>query len=98
MLGPQIYASLWFKSSWARQGILGSFGKVDAGFEGRLIFSLFNASPKSLTITSGEPIVQVVFERIWHKPSKIYPERSSIYYRQAGLYLHSNGSSEESSS
>ncbi|MCQ2056549.1 MAG: dCTP deaminase, partial [archaeon] len=33
-LPNNICAQIWLKTSWIRKGILASFGKVDAGFDG----------------------------------------------------------------
>lgn len=84
-LGRQTCASLWIKSTWARLGIIGSFGKVDAGFEGKLVLSFLNFSRKALTISTGQPIVQITFEKMQHGTSRDYKERGGKYHRQPGL-------------
>ena len=38
-MGSQITSQLWIRSSYARKGIMASFGKVDAGFHGTLTIS-----------------------------------------------------------
>ena len=38
-MGPKITSQLWIRSSYARRGIMASFGKVDAGFHGTLTIS-----------------------------------------------------------
>src|SRR5512136_118999 len=37
-MGPKMTSQLWIRSSYARKGIMASFGKVDAGVHGTLIF------------------------------------------------------------
>ena len=41
-MGPKITSQLWIRSSYARKGVMASFGKVDAGFHGTLTISCFN--------------------------------------------------------
>lgn len=84
-LDSSICASLWLRSSWSRKGILGSFGKVDAGFDGHLILSLFNASDGSIKVPIGETLVQIVFEKL-DNPSRLgYPARTGTYQGQRGF-------------
>jgi len=45
-MGPQITSQLWIRSSYARKGVMVSFGKVDAGFHGTLTISCFNSNDK----------------------------------------------------
>lgn len=72
---------LWIKTSLARKGIVGSFGIVDAGFEGRLTLAFYNASYEKVVIAPGSKVVQLVLLR--HSPSqKLYPERSGHYQNQ----------------
>ncbi|KAA0003796.1 MAG: dCTP deaminase [Thermoplasmata archaeon] len=64
-------AQLWIRSSYARKGILSSFGKVDAGFEGTLTLSCFNTREK-IHLSQGERFCQIVFEEISSLPKKSY--------------------------
>jgi dCTP deaminase len=86
-LGPRITAQLWIRTSWARKGILASFGKVDAGFEGTLTLSAFNASEQSVSISDGTTFAQIVFERLSSSSDKTYAERSGTYQGQKGIRL-----------
>ncbi|MFO7619583.1 MAG: hypothetical protein R6W91_08050, partial [Thermoplasmata archaeon] len=52
--GPQVTTQLWIRTSWARKGIISSFGKVDAGFEGTLTLSAFNSSDREVVIPIGQ--------------------------------------------
>ena len=36
--GENYCAQLWLRTSWARKGIICSFGKIDSGFKGNLTF------------------------------------------------------------
>ncbi len=64
-------AQLWLRSTYARKGIMSSFGKVDIGFEGTLTISCFNAR-EELIISSGDRICQIVFEETKSAPERIY--------------------------
>ena len=86
-LGAKVSAQLWIKSGWARKGILGSFGKVDAGFEGILTLSAFNASQKVLELTIGDPFAQIVFEALTSDAILTYEKRSGHYQGQNEIKL-----------
>ncbi len=80
-----ITGSLWLRSSFSRRGVIGSFGYVDAGFEGELTLSFLNASNSELTISAGERIVQIVFEKLCSRSKRSYPERSGNYHGSRGI-------------
>jgi dCTP deaminase len=86
-MGPQITSQLWIRSSYARKGIMASFGKVDAGFQGTLTFGCFNASDKEVEIPIGDRFCQIVFETLEHVPKALYHERSGTYQNQRGVTL-----------
>lgn len=86
-IGEEFAAQLWLRTSWLRKGIIGSFGKIDAGFEGTLTLSGFNASQKAVSLTIGERFAQVIFERLSSKPLKSYSKRSAHYQQQKGITL-----------
>lgn len=82
-----IAAQLWIRSSYARKGIMTSFGKVDAGFEGNLTICCFNAY-KDIDISIGDRFCQIVFEEMKSEPEKFYEERSGRYQGQRGIRFH----------
>jgi dCTP deaminase len=84
-LGESVAASLWLRTTWARRGVLASFGKVDAGFRGTLTLAAFNASGGPLEVPAGETFAQVVFERLGSNAEKGYGRRSGHYQDQAGI-------------
>jgi len=86
-MGPQITSQLWIRSSYARRGIMASFGKVDAGFHGTLTISCFNASDKEVEIPIGDRFCQIVFEQLSTVPKALYHERSGTYQNQRGVTL-----------
>lgn len=84
-LGGEITAQLWIRTSHARKGILASFGKVDAGFEGNLTLSAFNASDNSIEIKTQDTFAQIVFEKMERQPEMLYEKRSGNYQGQKGV-------------
>lgn len=86
-MGPQITSQLWIRSSYARKGVIASFGKVDAGFHGTLTISCFNATDTDLEIPIGDRFCQIVFEHVSTVPKALYHERSGTYQNQRGVTL-----------
>jgi len=78
-----VTAQLWLRSSYARKGLLSSFGKVDAGFEGCLTIACFNTY-QDMEIKRGDRICQIVFEKMVSRPSKYYEGK---YRGQKGVKL-----------
>ena len=87
-MGPMITSQLWIRSSYARKGILASFGKVDAGFHGTLTFGCFNASHEPVEIPIGDRFCQIVFEFMHSTPTELYDKKSGTYQNQRGVTLH----------
>jgi dCTP deaminase len=86
-MGAHITSQLWIRSSYARKGILASFGKVDAGFHGTLTISCFNSIDQEIEIPIGDRFCQIVFERLSTVPKALYSERSGTYQNQRGVTL-----------
>lgn len=86
-LPSDMVGEIWIRTTWARKGVLSSFGRIDAGFKGNLTFSAFNASSDYLRIPIGERFAQVVFERLGAPARKGYKERSGNYHGQRGITL-----------
>jgi dCTP deaminase len=64
--------SLWIRSSFARRGVLASFGKVDAGFRGNLTLGAFNAGHEPLEVKIGDTFCQIVLHRMLSAPQRTY--------------------------
>lgn len=86
-LPPSIVGEIWIRTTWARKGVLASFGRIDAGFNGNLTFSAFNSSPGEVEVPIGERFAQVVFSELRSPPSKTYEQRSGNYHKQRGITL-----------
>jgi dCTP deaminase len=85
--------SLWLRSSWARRGVLASFGKVDAGFAGNLTLGCFHAGHEPLLLPVGERFCQLVVEDLKSPAAKAYETRSGNYQGQRGVTLGPKGGS-----
>ena len=86
-MSGKITAQLWIRSSYARKGVMASFGKVDAGFHGTLTISCFNANDEELEIPIGDRFCQIVFEKLESLPSELYDKKSGTYQNQRGVTL-----------
>jgi dCTP deaminase len=86
-MGPEITSQLWIRSSYARKGVMASFGKVDAGFHGTLTISCFNSNDEPLEIPIGDRFCQIVFENLSSKPTDPYDKKSGNYQNQRGIKL-----------
>jgi|YNPBryantNP2012_1023418.scaffolds.fasta_scaffold62170_1 dCTP deaminase len=86
-MGCELTGQLWLRSSYARKGIMSTFGKVDAGFRGALTLSCFNANDTPTEVTIGDRFCQIVFERLASIPSELYEKRSGSYQNQKGVTL-----------
>ena len=86
-LPADLCAQLWLRTTWIRKGIMGAFGKIDAGFEGTLTLGAFNASDDTVELPIGERFCQMVFEKLSCCSGKDYSERSGNYQGQTGVTL-----------
>lgn len=78
---------IWIRSSYARKGIFGSFGFVDAGFRGTLTLAFYNGSSSEVEISSGRTIAQITFLKMNGEAKKSYEKRSGNYQNQSGIKL-----------
>ncbi len=83
--GQNVCAQLWIRTSWARKGIICSFGKIDSGFNGTLTLLGFNSSTENIELKIGETFAQIVFEMMSGSAASLYSERSGNYQNQEGI-------------
>ena len=83
--GANVCAQLWLRTSWARKGIMCSFGKIDSGFNGTLTLLGFNSSSEGVELKIGETFAQMVFEMMSSSAKALYSERSGNYQNQKGI-------------
>ena len=86
-LGRRIAAQIWLRTTWARRGVLASFGMIDAGFSGTLTFGALNASDAVLELPLCERFAQIVFLRLESDASATYGKRSGTWQNQRGVTL-----------
>lgn len=84
-LGRHVAAQIWLRTTWARRGIIASFGMIDAGFSGTLTFGALNASSEAVEIPIGERFAQLVFVPLESPVSETYERRSGNYQGQRGV-------------
>ena len=84
---PDLAATLWIRTTWARKGIIASFGMIDAGFHGTLTLAAYNSSGKPVEIDIGNRFAQMVFHRMETRSEKTYDLRSGNYQGQRGVTL-----------
>ncbi|WP_393971874.1 dCTP deaminase [Oxyplasma meridianum] len=80
---------IWIRSTYARKGLIASFGAVDSGFHGNLTLSFFNASQSYIALTRGERIAQIIFHSTDQEVEKKYMERSGNYQDSRGIITES---------
>ena len=90
-LGEAMSAQLWLRTTWARRGVLASFGRIDAGFDGTLTFGAFNTSTEPLEVPIGETFVQMVVEPMGGSAEAVYAQRSGHYQHQRGVTMAADG-------
>jgi len=78
---------LWLRSSHIRKGLITAFGRVDAGFEGNLTLTGFNAGRGTVELAVGDRYCQLVFVELTSKAAKPYSKRSGNYQGQTGITL-----------
>ena len=83
--GENHCAQLWLRTSWARKGIICSFGKIDSGFKGNLTLLGLNASKDDVRIEIGNTFAQIVFETLSTSAEELYDKRSGNYQNQKGI-------------
>lgn len=86
-MANDICAQLWLRTSWIRKGVMASFGKIDAGFEGTLTLGAYNATDSVIEIPIGERFCQMVFETLNTPSDRDYAKRSGNYQGQSGITL-----------
>ncbi len=83
---PYIAGQIWIRTTWARRGVIPSFGMIDAGFEGDLTLSAYNTH-EEIELPIGETFAQIAFHMLDKGAEKEYAERSGNYQGQRGVNL-----------
>jgi len=86
-LGRHVAGQIWLRTTWARRGVLASFGMIDAGFMGTLTFGALNGSAEVLDLLIGDCFAQITFLTLESPASETYDRRSGTYQGQKGVTL-----------
>jgi len=78
---------LWTRTSYGRKGMFGSYGVVDAGFQGELTLSFY--ATHDLEVQVGSRITQLVFCELSSASDHGYAARSGNFQGQVGITLTS---------
>ena len=81
-LPPTLVGDIKIRSSFAREGLIGSFGWVDPGFDGHLTTTVFNSGFLPIKIGKGERIIQIAFHKLEQVPTKTY---AGLYQKSVGV-------------
>ncbi|MGC8561923.1 MAG: dCTP deaminase [Thermoplasmata archaeon] len=80
---PGFMGSMMFlRSSYARKGLIASFGFVDAGFRGKIRFYVKNIGTETVEIVKEKGIFQMIFLNMDKEALKTYELRSGHYQNQ----------------
>ena len=80
---PGFIGSMMFlRSSYARRGLVASFGFVDAGFRGKIRFYVKNLGNETVEIVKEKGVFQMIFLNMDKEALKTYEMRSGHYQNQ----------------
>src|SRR5438552_4270837 len=78
-LPDNVCARIGSKRALSYEGVILLTGSVvDPGYEGHLLFGLYNASQRRVVIRQGKKICNVVFERLSKKADKAAPSNADL--------------------
>ena len=80
-----VIGNIWLRSSFARKGLIGTFGVIDAGYQGNITIGLYNAGSSSVTLKTEERIAQIVFSMLITEAEHDYGIRSGNYQGKRGI-------------
>ena len=80
-----VIGNIWLRSSFARKGLIGTFGVIDAGYHGNITVGLYNAGSAPVTLQAEERIAQIVFSILMSEAEQDYGKRSGNYQGKRGL-------------
>ena len=80
-----VIGNIWLRSSFARKGLIGTFGVIDAGYQGNITVGLYNAGSSPVTLKTEERIAQIVFSMLISEAEHDYGIRSGNYQGKRGI-------------
>jgi dCTP deaminase len=67
-----IIGLLYLRSKYSRNGLIGMFAVVDAGFKGRLFVSVKNLATEDIVLKPKEGVIHIIFDRLESKAKTPY--------------------------
>jgi deoxycytidine triphosphate deaminase len=80
-LGENIVAFMYLRSRYTREGLLGMFAVVDAGFNGKIIASIKNLSGTMKTIKAFDGVIHIVFAKLQTKAEHPYGSTEKSHFQ-----------------
>lgn len=80
-LGSNIIAFMYLRSRYTRQGLIGLFAVVDAGFNGKLIATIKNLSDSNIELNLKEGVVHIVFAYLKDKATNPYGSTDKSHFQ-----------------
>lgn len=80
-LGLGLIAHIYLRSSFVREGVIGSFAVVDPGFRGQLTVALHNNGKNPVIIQKHERAFHLVFHKLGRMATKGY---NGVYQESTG--------------
>lgn len=94
-LGQDLTATLTLSSQLSNRGVLASFPRLDAGFDGKVQISAYNSSIRTLDIDTGEPIAELVLDWITVPVAEAVPDEPEPKKRTKSLIAPLAAATEE---
>jgi len=76
-----IIGLLYLRSRYSRNGLVGMFAVVDAGYKGRLFVSVKNLGDKEIVLKPKEGVIHIIFERLESKAQTPYGTTEKSHFQ-----------------
>lgn len=80
-LGPDIIGFMYLRSRYTRQGLIGIFAVVDAGFHGKIIATIKNLSNVPVDINLSEGVIHIVFSYLKDRATTPYGSTEKSHFQ-----------------
>jgi len=76
-----IIGLMYLRSRYSRNGLIGMFAVVDAGYKGRLFVSVKNLGDKEIVLKPKEGVIHIIFERLESKSQTPYGTTEKSHFQ-----------------
>jgi len=76
-----IIGLMYLRSRYSRNGLVGMFAVVDAGYKGRLFVSVKNLGDKEIVLKPKEGVIHIIFERLESKSQTPYGTTEKSHFQ-----------------